>query len=370
MADFEGSLPIKTVRDNEVKIEIVDGASGSTATKKLSIAQVGDTVSAGSNDFGIPALVKTSGGAYALAALGAGAGLKVELFDAGGDELAINADGSLNAVVTATNLDIRDLTHVSDSVKVGDGTDFLAVNADGSINAVVSATDLDIRNLSHTQDSVKVGDGTDFLAVNADGSINAVVTATDLDIRNLSHTQDSVKVGDGTDFLAISGTGEASVEITNAQAADGATAPSELVVVGGKDASGNAQQFKVSTAGELYVVPVESSSATDVLDYQTTATVGAAAVTNHDYTITNTKTIKEMEVLVGARGATKVEVGTWNGTTFVPKFVFFQQIQENYNHPLPRFSALGDGTLKIRVKITNLDGQSSDVYSTLTGIEE
>lgn len=65
-----------------------------------------------------------------------------------------------------------DLSHVDDSVKVGDGTDFLAVNADGSINAVVSATNLDIRDLTHASDSVKVGDGTDFLAINADGSIN------------------------------------------------------------------------------------------------------------------------------------------------------------------------------------------------------
>ncbi len=47
---------------------------------------------------------------------------------------------NINAVVTATDLDIRDLTHVSDSVKIGDGTDFLAVNGDGSINAVVSGS--------------------------------------------------------------------------------------------------------------------------------------------------------------------------------------------------------------------------------------
>jgi hypothetical protein len=38
--------------------------------------------------------------------------------------------------VTASDLDIRDLTHVSDSVKIGDGTDFLAINGDGSINVV------------------------------------------------------------------------------------------------------------------------------------------------------------------------------------------------------------------------------------------
>jgi hypothetical protein len=42
-------------------------------------------------------------------------------------------------VVTGTDIDIRDITHVSDSIKVGDGVDFLAVNNDGSIN--VNLTD-------------------------------------------------------------------------------------------------------------------------------------------------------------------------------------------------------------------------------------
>lgn len=40
--------------------------------------------------------------------------------------------------VSATDFDIRDLTHTQDSIKVGDGTDFLAINTDGSINAVIS----------------------------------------------------------------------------------------------------------------------------------------------------------------------------------------------------------------------------------------
>lgn len=81
----------------------------------------------------------------------------------GTDLLLVNADGSLNAIVTATDLDIRDLTHVSDSVKVGDGTDFLAINADGSINITdnggsltVDAIDLDIRNLTLAQDAVQI----------------------------------------------------------------------------------------------------------------------------------------------------------------------------------------------------------------------
>lgn len=126
------------------------------------------------------------------------------------DALKVNLTNA-SVDVTATNLDIRDLTHVSDSVKVGDGTDFLAINGDGSINATVSATNLDIRDLTHASDSVKVGDGTDFLAVNNDGSINAVVTATNLDIRDLTHASDSVKIGDGTDFLAINTDGSLNV---------------------------------------------------------------------------------------------------------------------------------------------------------------
>ena len=78
--------------------------------------------------------------------------------------------------VTATDLDIRDLSASQDNVAISDGTDTLAVNADGSLNAIVSATDLDIRDLSHTQDSVQIGDGTDLLAINADGSINVNLT--------------------------------------------------------------------------------------------------------------------------------------------------------------------------------------------------
>jgi hypothetical protein len=119
----------------------------------------------------------------------------IQIKDAAGDTLAIAADGSISVTdnggsltVDATNLDIRDLTHVSDSVKVGDGTDFLAIDASCFITAningtvAVSATNLDIRDLTHVSDSVKVGDGTDFLAVNADGSINVLSSPDAYDV--------------------------------------------------------------------------------------------------------------------------------------------------------------------------------------------
>jgi hypothetical protein len=44
---------------------------------------------------------------------------------------------ALLSTVTATNLDIRDLSHAQDSIKLGDGTDFLEINPDGSLNVKV-----------------------------------------------------------------------------------------------------------------------------------------------------------------------------------------------------------------------------------------
>lgn len=197
------------------------------------------------------------------------------LYDAANDRLGvINASNQLEVhdadvlsqlqsgvVVSATDLDIRDLTHVSDSIKVGDGTDFLAVNADGSINITdnggsltVDATDLDIRDLTAASDSVQanmfdgagtaltstlvgadqaldvnlvqsveiaINDGGNTITVDGtvgitgdvnvtqgtspwvigDGGGSITVDATDLDIRDLAHTQDSIRLGDGTSLI-------------------------------------------------------------------------------------------------------------------------------------------------------------------------
>lgn len=66
------------------------------------------------------------------------------------------------------------------SIKVSDGTNDLLIDAsghlsinDGGNSLTVDAVDLDIRDLTHSTDSIKIGDGVEFLAVNSDGSINA-----------------------------------------------------------------------------------------------------------------------------------------------------------------------------------------------------
>ncbi len=112
------------------------------------------------------ALIDASGNLSVLVNNGA-AGAAVNIQDGGN---SITVDGTVT--VTATNLDIRDLSHTQDSVKVGDGVDFVAVNVDGSLNVTdnggsltVDAVDLDIRNLTLAQDAVQVS---------ANGSVNSV----------------------------------------------------------------------------------------------------------------------------------------------------------------------------------------------------
>jgi hypothetical protein len=115
-------------------------------------------------------------------------GTEIKITD-GTDDLEINADGSVNAVVSATDLDIRDLDFASDSVDVSGSS----VSISGSV--AVTATDLDIRNLVFANDKVDVSNSVialDSATLAALENINAVVTATDLDIRNLVFATDKV----------------------------------------------------------------------------------------------------------------------------------------------------------------------------------
>lgn len=105
----------------------------------------------------------------------------------GTDFLAIAADGSIAVTDNGGSLTVDGTVElgsttlaalenitatISGDVNVTQGTSPWVIG-DGGGSITVDAVNLDIRDLSHSQDSVKIGDGTDFLAVNADGSINA-----------------------------------------------------------------------------------------------------------------------------------------------------------------------------------------------------
>lgn len=117
-------------------------------------------------------------------------------------------------IAEGVNVEV-DLSHVDDSVALGDGTnlftsttvntdiglDVFLINEELDVNItnasiVVTATDLDIRDLSFASDSVDVSGS----EVSISGDVNVtqgtspwIVSATDLDIRDLDAAQDSVQ---------------------------------------------------------------------------------------------------------------------------------------------------------------------------------
>lgn len=270
-------------------------------------------------------------------------------------QLKVEADGSINvnADITATDLDIRDLSAAQDNVAISDGTDTLAINADGSINATVSATNLDIRDLAFATDKVDVSgsevslDATTLAAlenitvsatdldirdlafatdkVDVSGS-SVTVSATDLDIRDLSHVSDSVKVGDGTDFLAV------------------------------------------NTDGSINVV-VQEDVGTEVVDYDTAAAVAAGASSNHDQVFASAS--KLYQVLASASGKMRIEVQIETGASTnvfnTIAVAFNSTASPNIDLTLSKYAAIPSGA-RVRIIRRNADNQAQDLYSTIIGI--
>jgi len=284
MADYDSSLPVRTEAAGDVDIFVSDAT---TPTQKLKVNADGS--------------IDTN---FAT-------GSKIIVTD-GTDDLEVNADGSINAVVSATDLDVRDLDASQDNVAISDGTDTLAVNADGSINSVVTATDLDIRDLVFATDKVDVSN-----------SSNVGVVATDLDIRDLSASQDNVAISDGTDTLAINSDGSINVKIDADQAGD------------------------------------------EIIDFQTSASIAKNASVNHDYTVSAGKTFIGEEAWVSGSGKLKVELLVNGSTNWVG---FNSTANPNIRIPLERIVKASAAQV-VRFTITNRDNQAQDLYSTLTGVE-
>lgn len=306
MADFDSSLPVRTQTAGDIAVKLVDGA---VITQFLTINPDGS----------------------------------VNITDNGG---SITVDGTLT--VTATDLDIRDLDAAQDNIAISDGTDTLAINGDGSINAVVSATNLDIRDLVFATDkvdasgstvaldaptlaaleSITVQNGAGAAAVNIqDGGNSITVDANNLDIRDLTHTADSVRIGDGTDFLAI------------------------------------------NADGSINVVPQEDAG-TERVNYNAAANVAGGATSNHDLTFTNAGRL--YQVLAAASGKMRAEVqietGAATGVFNTVAVGFNSTATPNINLEFAKYASIPAGA-RVRVIRRNSDNQSQDLYSTIVAIE-
>lgn len=262
--------------------------------------------------------------------------------------LLVHPDGSIdvNAEVSATDLDIRDLVFATDkvdvsgsevsldattlaaleSITVQNGAGAAAVNIqDGGNSITVDATDLDIRDLAFATDKVDVSGS----SVSITGDVNVTqgttpwdVSATDLDIRDLTAASDSVK--------------------------------SWIV-----DEAGNA----FSSSNPLTVTVVnQPTEGTSLHDYQETAALAQDTSETLDYTVPASKVLYLTSVLCSASGVGKFEIKA-NGAT--KAVVFNSTAMPNYKVELDEDLIL-NATELVEVICTNRD-QTQSMYVTIIG---
>jgi hypothetical protein len=245
----------------------------------------------------------------------------------------------------------------------------------GTPNSLASAWPVEITDgtniLGTTANPVKVDPtGTTTQPVSVSGSVTvAQPTGTNLhvvvDSSALVNVQGNVTVVQptGTNLHTVLDSGTLT-SITNPVAAT----QSGSWTVAVKDSSGNA----ITTSNPLPVFISATLPGTEINHFNTAAGVAANASSNHDYTITVSKTFIGKKFWASASGKMKVEVQiSPDGSTFNTKWVGFNSAA-NPNVPidLDAFSVSDSGTgSKIRIIRTNLDKAAQDVYSTISGTE-
>jgi hypothetical protein len=199
MADYNSSLPVRTENNGDVVARIADATLPSQQLKvnadgSINVTDNGASLTVDSTDLDIRDLSASQD--------------NVAISD-GVDTLEINSDGSINAVVTALGLDIRNLSATQDNVAISDGADTLDINSDGSINAVVTAvtaTDIDIRDLTSASDSVaadiRVGGNAVSVSNPVPVSISANIAGTEINDYNTAASV-AANASSNHDYLAV-----------------------------------------------------------------------------------------------------------------------------------------------------------------------
>ena len=229
-------VEIATSYDPEPSVSDIEGTQDITIiNQSLTVGNVGITsIAAGNNIIG-----------------------QVKISD-GSDLLLVNADGSINAKMTASTNNIGDVDvltlpaleagdNLVGRVKISDGSDVLGVNADGSINVNISGGDIYV---TATEISI-VDSGEDELDINTDGSINVVLSDGTDDLNINADGSINVLLSDGTDNLNINADG--SLNVLLAAGTNNIGDVDVLTVAAG-------QNIKPATGGAIYNVTCVSAN--------------------------------------------------------------------------------------------------------------
>ena len=394
MSDFNSSLPVRTENAGDVIVRLGDSTIPS---QQLAISAAGEAkvevsqpLPAGTNNIGdvdvlsLPADID-------IRDLDA-AQDSVQIKDAGGDALEISAAGAASVSVV-------------DPLPAG-------TNNIGDVDVLSLPADIDIRDLAFATDKIDASGSSVSVSALPGG-----LTAYDEDTAHVSgdkglmplairkDTAGSLVDTDG-DYAPLQVSSSGSLRVTAPfNAATGGAVPSNGAYIAGSD-GGTLRGIKVDAAGELQVdvlsqpalshatdslkigdgsdflainsdgslnvVMQEAISGDDILDYDTTAAVAAAASDNHDYTVTAGKTLLLKQVLISGSGKLKAEIQV---ETAAASNVF-NTMAVLFNSTANPNMALGpvqdiqiSAGKRIRVIRTNKDNQSQDVYSTIFGVE-
>lgn len=153
------------------------------------------------------------------------------------------------------------------SVRLSDGTSFYKATTPSDTQPV-SATNLDIRDLSATQDNVSLANqaGTNFVTVHADGSldVNLVGGAVAVDIAAASGDNIAIANQAGTNFMIVNPDGSADVTVVASALPTGASTAAhqvtEIASLSSIDSKLNSLGQKVSAASVPVVIASDQSA--------------------------------------------------------------------------------------------------------------
>lgn len=351
MADYNSSLPVRTENNGDIVAKIADGT---TPSQQLSVDASGRIIVKLDDGSGNLITSQASGGQRALDVGLNVAGVQI-------DPRQIRALTSAD-VVTA-NQGAPNTNANAWFVHLTDGTNNVSALSTGELKVSVTQA---LPAGSNTIGAVNQGTSPWITSDLADGSVTGGTAGTksllaggqyNSSLPTLTTGQQAALQTDSNGRLLIGSIASALPAGTN------------LLGAVNLDIGGSS----VSNTNPVPVYLASTSGGTQINKYNTTAAVAAAATTNHDYSVTSSKTFTGRKVWASASGKIRADViASPDGTTFtnVVWTAFNSTAAPNITIDLDNLSFQDTGAgAKVRVIITNLDKAAMDVYSTISGTE-
>lgn len=327
MADFNSSLPVRTETNGDVAVKVVDGT---TPSQTLAVDASGRaTANQGqANGGGAQAWpVKPTDGTNSQSYTGAG-------------EAKVDITQPLPAG-----------TNTIGSVKLTDGTNTASLTGAGEVKVdVTQPLPAGTNTIGNVNSNTRDGAGTAITStlVNSKQRLDVDSAADGVSGSAVPFATTQVGGSDGTNLHALSTDTNGKLKVDIFDSTGTAFSPSN--------------PLSVSVVSGL-------GGATEVLDFKQATAVAAAANDTHTYTITSGKTLSLQHIQATGSGKIKVEISLGTIGSEVLKIVLFNSTANpNVDYVFQAPQNMPD-TQDVVVKITNLDKQPQDVYSTIEGYE-